>query len=62
VADFEIMGPYVVALLMSIGALCIFVWGVLSGAFAGADDAARRFYRTEVGDERASADAESGNT
>ena len=31
--DFEIIGPYMVALLMSIGALCIFIWGVLSGAF-----------------------------
>jgi len=30
--DFEIMGPYAIALLMSIGALCAFVWGVLSGA------------------------------
>jgi hypothetical protein len=47
-ADFEVMGPYAVALLMSIGALCVFVWGVLSGAFAGADDAAIRFYCTEV--------------
>ncbi len=42
------MGPYAIALLMSIGALCAFVWGVLSGALSGADDAAIRFYRTEV--------------
>ena len=46
--DFEIIGPYMVALLMSIGALCAFVWGVLSGALSGADDAAIRFYCTEV--------------
>jgi nitrogen fixation-related uncharacterized protein len=46
--DFEIIGPYAVALLMSIGAVCIFVWAVLSGAFNGADEAALRFYRTEV--------------
>src|ERR1700675_4235965 len=46
--DFEIMGPYAIALLMSIGALCAFVWGVLSGALSGADDAAIRFYRTEA--------------
>jgi nitrogen fixation-related uncharacterized protein len=50
--DFEIIGPYVVALLMSIGALCIFVWGVLSGAFTGGDDAAIRFYRTEMENDR----------
>ena len=31
--DFEIIGPYAIALLMSLGALCVFVWGVLSGAF-----------------------------
>lgn len=46
--DFEIMGPYAIALLMSIGALCAFVWGVFSGALSGTDDAAIRFYRTEV--------------
>ena len=50
--DFEIIGPYMVALLMSIGALCIFIWGVLSGAFSGADDAALRFYRMEMENER----------
>ena len=41
-----------VALLMSIGALCIFIWGVLSGAFSGADDAALRFYRMEMENDR----------
>ncbi len=46
--DFEVMGPYAIALLMSIGALCIFVWGVLAGAFNGADEEAIRFYRAEV--------------
>jgi nitrogen fixation-related uncharacterized protein len=50
--DFEIIGPYLVALLMSIGALCIFIWGVLSGAFSGADDAALRFYREEMENDR----------
>src|ERR1700752_1314269 len=50
--DFEIIGPYLVALLMSIGALCIFIWGVLSGAFSGADDAALRFYRKEMENDR----------
>ena len=45
---FEITGPYASALLMSLGALCVFVWGVLSGAFHGADEAARRFYQMEI--------------
>jgi nitrogen fixation-related uncharacterized protein len=50
--NFEIIGPYAVALLMSIGALCIFIWGVLSGAFGGADDAAQRFYYMEMEHDR----------
>jgi hypothetical protein len=50
--DFEIMGPYLIALLMSIGALCVFVWAVLSGAFVGVDDAATRFYRAEMENDR----------
>ena len=51
-SDFEILGPYIIALLMSIGAVCVFVWAVLSGAFNGADEAALRFYRAEVADDR----------
>ena len=47
-AGFEVTGPYVSALLMSLGALCVFIWGVLSGAFHGADEAALRFYQTEM--------------
>lgn len=50
---FEITGPYAGAMLMSLGALCVFVWGVLSGAFHGADDAAIRFYEREVENENA---------
>ena len=45
---FEITGPYLSAMLMSIGALCVFVWGVLSGASSGVDDAALRFFHTEM--------------
>ena len=48
---FEITGPYAAAMLMSLGALCIFIWGVLSGALSGVDEAAARFYRMEVGDD-----------
>jgi hypothetical protein len=43
---------YAIALLMSIGALCIFVWGVLSGAFGRADEAALTFYRAEMENDR----------
>ena len=45
---FEVTGPYASALLMSIGALCLFIWGVLSGAFHGADEASVRFYEMEM--------------
>ena len=55
--DFEVMGPYAVALLMSLGALCIFIWGVLAGAFSGTDEEAVRFYRTEVENDRNAGDA-----
>jgi hypothetical protein len=46
--DFEVFGPYLVALIISIGAVCIFIWAVLSGAFNGADEEAVRFYQREV--------------
>ena len=45
---FEITGPYASALLMSLGALCLFVWGVLSGAFHNAYEASVRFYEMEM--------------
>ena len=54
--DFEVVGPYAIALLMSIGAVCIFVWGVLSGAFSSADEAAITFYRAEMENDRKQAE------
>jgi hypothetical protein len=54
---FEIVGPYIAALMMSLGALCLFVWGVLAGAFSGADEASIRFLQREVGDDRSDAHA-----
>jgi cbb3-type cytochrome oxidase maturation protein len=42
---------FVVALLMSLGALCLFVWGVLSGAFKDVEAIKMRAYRLEVDDE-----------
>jgi nitrogen fixation-related uncharacterized protein len=50
--EFEVFGPYMVALLMSIGAVCVFIWAVLSGAFNGADEEALRFYQREIDDDR----------
>jgi cbb3-type cytochrome oxidase maturation protein len=50
--DFDVLGPYVVALMMSLGALWIFVWGVLAGAFNDADEAALRFFQVEMDHER----------
>jgi len=54
---FEIVGPYLAALMMSLGALCLFVWGVLAGAFSGADEASIRFLQREVGDDGSDAHA-----
>ena len=48
---FEITGPYLSAMLMSFAALCVFVWGVLSGASNAVDDAALRFFLTEMDSE-----------
>lgn len=46
--SFEVTGPYASAMLLSLGALCLFVWGVLAGAFHGADEASVRFYEMEM--------------
>lgn len=51
-ADYEIFGPYLIALMMSLSAVCLFVWAVLAGAFKGADEAAMGLYHREVGDDR----------
>ncbi|WEX90003.1 hypothetical protein PZN02_005345 [Sinorhizobium garamanticum] len=51
--DFEITGPYAGALMMSLGALCLFIWGVFSGALRNTDEASRHFYEREMeNDER----------
>ena len=49
---FQIGGPYVSAMLMSVGALCVFVWSVLSGASNEVDDASLRFYQAEMDSDR----------
>ena len=39
---------FIVALLMSLGAVCIFIWAVLSGLFTDVEEIKMRAYRTEV--------------
>ncbi len=42
---------FMVALFMSLGALCIFIWAVLSGLFTDMEEIKHRAYRAEVNDE-----------
>ena len=51
-ADYEIFGPYLIAMMMGMGALCIFIWGVFSGAFHNSDSAAIQFFQAEMDNDR----------
>lgn len=51
-SEFEITGPYVGALMMSLGAVCLFIWAVLSGALSDTDRAATGFYEREMENDR----------
>ncbi len=42
---------FVVALFMSLGAVSMFVWGVLSGMFEDVEAVKYRAYRAEVNDD-----------
>ena len=42
------MIQFFVALLMNLGAVCIFIWAVLSGLFTDVEEIKMRAYRTEV--------------
>ena len=42
---------FLVALCMSLGALCVFIWAVLSGHFTNVEDVKYRAYRAEVQDD-----------
>jgi nitrogen fixation-related uncharacterized protein len=42
---------FLVALCMSLGALCVFIWAVLSGHFTNVEGIKYRAYRTEVHDD-----------
>ena len=51
-ADYEILGPYALAILMGLGSTCIFIWGVMVGALSDTDRAALDFYHAEVANDR----------
>lgn len=42
---------FVVALLMGLAAVCLFVWGVVSGMFEDVEAVKYRAYRAEVKDD-----------
>jgi hypothetical protein len=51
-ADYEILGPYALAVLMGLGSVCIFIWGVMGGALSETDQAALKFYHAEMAHDR----------
>jgi hypothetical protein len=51
-ADYEILGPYALAILMGLGSTCIFIWGVMGGALTETDRAALNFYTAEMANDR----------
>jgi cbb3-type cytochrome oxidase maturation protein len=44
---------FLVALLMSLGGVCLFIWGVLSGLFNDVEAIKYRAYRAEVTEDEA---------
>ena len=51
-ADYEILGPYAIAILMGLGSTCLFIWGVMGGALSETDQAALKFYHAEMAHDR----------
>jgi hypothetical protein len=49
---FEVTGPYAGAMLMSLAALFLFVWGVFSGALSDTDRVAKEFFEREMQNDR----------
>jgi len=47
----ETIVQFSVALFMSLGALCLFVWAALSGMFTDVEGIAERMYRAEVNED-----------
>ena len=51
-AEYEVLGPYALAILMGLGSTCIFIWGVMGGALSETDQAALNFYHAEMAHDR----------
>ena len=51
-ADYEVLGPYAIAILMGLGSTCLFIWGVMGGALSDTDQAALKFYHAEMAHDR----------
>jgi hypothetical protein len=51
-ANYEILGPYALAILMGMGSTCIFIWGIMAGALSETDQAALNFYHAEMTNDR----------
>jgi cbb3-type cytochrome oxidase maturation protein len=47
----ETIVQFSVALCMSLGALCLFIWAVLSGMFTDVEGIAERMFRAEVNED-----------
>ena len=45
------LNQFLVALCMSLSAVCIFIWAVLSGLFKDVEEIKMRAYRAEVNDD-----------
>jgi len=43
---------FLVALFMGLGAVCLFIWGVLSGLFQDVEEIKYLAYRAEVNDDQ----------
>jgi hypothetical protein len=51
-SEYEVLGPYALAILMGLGSICIFIWGVMGGALNETDQAALDFYHAEIANDR----------
>ena len=45
------MVQFLVALFMSMGAVCVFIWAVLSGLFTNVEEIKYKAYRAEVSED-----------
>ena len=45
------MVQFLVALFMSVGAVCVFIWAVLSGLFTDVEEIKYKAYRAEVSED-----------